>query len=770
MFPRSDPRRPQSMVSLASLRRRRYILSNQREDLEKEIVHLTESILLPPASWPQHRPLILYVLFNLANALAYLSQVTKQPGDVISASKFLLHLRDQPHKIPHVPRHIVTALLVETLAFRVKLEAGNLMQNIREIAILSRELLTMETSDIDTTRLIDTIWNVVRSKDYLGVSGQPLDELIQCLRVAMKRRPDLPQGRAAFAMSLVCRYHMTSADEDYEEAMPILDKIITSGNSQDKFLTGFATGLAASLAMIRSQAHWSPEYLEEAIYRTRTCHSSSSFTEVFSHLPWDPDVAAKERFRYFGPIEGVEGSPGPLVSGLGLETPESAQKLDEMMLLSFVISNHGDTTMIDGAIELGRSIAASSDKTHILNTFGDMLHEAFVRTKKIEYLNESISVRRQILESPFSHVERLRTLPLLPLSLLARSQYSPGYRTQDLDEGLEILIQCVNNTHVSLPNRLRLSCAWAYHARRTRQSSVSTAYETAMSMMQDTLLSSPTLQLQHTILAILATHKMEDTARNLPLDYASYQVDHHQLEEAIETLERGRTLLWSEMRHLRTSIDQLLEADSDLGRKFAEVNRDLEELTKSVPPSHKLSMDDCPADNLRAVDPFGRLLLKQRNLLKERAKLISQIQSLPGFDGFLASKSFNTIRSSALSGPVIIINHSWWRSDILILLHDMPPSLIPTPHDSYNRATALKDKLMDSRREYGLDSSHYEETLGFVLDKLYKLVGKPVIDRLRQLRVPEQSRIWWCPTSVFFSLPLHAMGPIPSMTARCATS
>jgi CHAT domain-containing protein len=49
-----------------------------------------------------------------------------------------------------------------------------------------------------------------------------------------------------------------------------------------------------------------------------------------------------------------------------------------------------------------------------------------------------------------------------------------------------------------------------------------------------------------------------------------------------------------------------------------------------------------------------------------------------------------------------------------------------------------------------------------VLAQLYKLVGKPVIDRLRQLQVPEQSRIWWCPTSVFCSLPLHAMGPIPS--------
>ena len=69
---------------------------------------------------------------------------------------------------------------------------------------------------------------------------------------------------------------------------------------------------------------------------------------------------------------------------------------------------------------------------------------------------------------------------------------------------------------------------------------------------------------------------------------------------------------------------------------------------------------------------------------------------------------------------------------------------------------------MDSRDNYGLNSNQYDEALASVLAELYVLVGKPVIDRLRQLKVPEQSRIWWCPTSVFCSLPLHAMGPIPS--------
>jgi hypothetical protein len=84
------------------------------------------------------------------------------------------------------------------------------------------------------------------------------------------------------------------------------------------------------------------------------------------------------------------------------------------------------------------------------------------------------------------------------------------------------------------------------------------------------------------------------------------------------------------MRFLRAPIDQLLEVDPDLGHKFAAVNRDLEELTKSVAPSHKLSMDDAALDGLRAVDAFGRLVLEQRGLLNERAKLISQTKPCRG--------------------------------------------------------------------------------------------------------------------------------------------
>ena len=766
IFHRSDPVRLKSMISLAQKRLDRYTLSNQREDLDKAVVHYTESILLSPLSLLQGGLIIHAALFSLANTLLLRSNLSKQPDDAIYATKYLSHLRDQPHEIPDIPRYRVIALLVDALALQVELDAGNVMQNIREMAVLSRELL--ETFDIDATHLVVRIHALLIPRIHLGVPDQPLDELIEFSRVAKKRRPDLLEGLMTFAISLVYRYRMTSVNDDYEEAASILDDIIAYRSpriGQDESVAkaqALATYLITALAVMRSTTYDTPEYLEEAIYRARTCTSSSSFNE---HFPGplasrDPEAIAKERFHHFGSIEGVEESSSN--SSADVFSQVDAQTIGRMQDLLFGIRSTYDTAVIDDAIKKGRSMVLTSSPEEaditvpILISFEDLLDEAFYRTNKIEYLNESISVHRQLVEPPHSQAVRASALPLLSTSLLARSRHFPGYHTQDLEEALGLYSQYVSSAHASVPDRFQQACAWAFHARRTRHYSVSTAYKSALSLMQDTVLFSPTLQLQH---AALAT---DDITQSLSPDYASYRVDQHQLEEAIEVLERGRALLWSEMRDLRTSIDQLLSADPVLGHKFAVVNRDLEELTKSVPPSHKLSMDDGTADGLRAVDPFGRLVLEQRGLLEERAKLISQIQALPGFDSFLISPSFDTLRSVASSGPVIIINHSRWRCDILILLHNKPPSLISTPDDFFERAGALKDKLLNSRPKPEDDWSHYNEVLASVLAELYTLVGQAVIERLRQLQVREQSRIWWCPTSVFCSLPLHAMGPIPS--------
>jgi CHAT domain-containing protein len=166
----------------------------------------------------------------------------------------------------------------------------------------------------------------------------------------------------------------------------------------------------------------------------------------------------------------------------------------------------------------------------------------------------------------------------------------------------------------------------------------------------------------------------------------------------------------------------------------------------------------------RREDSIGHLVLTQRRLLEERASLITHIQSLPGFEHFLKPPPSDVLKSAASHGPVIIINQSLavFPSHIILLVKDSPPSIISTPSDFQDRANQLESELLHVRKEKGLDSEDYDLTLASVLSDLYELVGKPVIERLRELKVPEKSRVWWCPTGAFCSLPLHALGPIPS--------
>ena len=753
-LPRHHPLRPVYNITLSDRLLERYQLLGQKDDLEKSILYLTESLFFPPLSWILFGQMIHKALFFLALSLFERSKLAKEPKDAINAAKYFRYMQDPANTSFAYLRQRVTALLVETLAFQMYLKASDGEHTFDEMTALTQELLTSDPSSDHTTRATVCFTGAVGNAIPTEPSDRVLNEVIECLRLARMHKPELRAIPYVLAKYLFVRYYYTLNDE-LDEAVSILDETIASSSPGDDLLAE-SQQFVAYMAMLRSiSSH--PEYSEEAIYRARAFLSSSSAEDSF-HPTWSfvLEHAAKNRFRNFGPIDSLEASssndPPPA------DPFEEVRKIRPLQELLYGIRDFSITD-IEGAIKLGRSL--SSDPSDLMSSFefGGVFFEAFKRTKNIDHLNETIHIYRQLLEHRLPKFMRNGVLHGLFEALNIRCKISPGHRTQDLQGVVELYPQFLDDGSwlSSLPDRFHDACMWALCAHSIQHPSTSTAYETALSLMQDFAPFSPTLQLQHATLTTLSPDSHE-----MPLDYASYQVEQGQLEQAIETLERGRALLWSEMRHLRTSIDQLLDADPELGHKFEALNRELEELTKSIPPSHRLSMDDTVADDLRAGDQFGSFLRRQRGLLKERDNLISQIRALPGFDRFLTFPLFDTLRSAASSGPVIIVNHSKHRSDILILLHDAPPSLIPTPDDFYKRASALKDNLLHSRVKDGLDTMKYDQTLSSVLAELYNLVGKPVIDRLRQLQVPDQSRVWWCPTSVFCSLPLHAMGPVPS--------
>ncbi|KAH8980396.1 CHAT domain-containing protein [Lactarius hatsudake] len=823
--PRSHSEHIIGVYNLAMARFERYTLSQQKEDLDKSILHFTETILLPPGSRDGHSLNTVKCLFYLASALLSRSEKSEQPEDVKYSIEYLRYLRGLPLDSSDLPRHTVTTTLFRALLIQVNLEAGDGTQNVNEMIDLCYESISPNVS-ADFPDAIDfmSLAVAVTTEYTRGRSVQSLDKVIECLRDATRLcLPDSHLVLAALAFTLYIRFLETRSNGDYGEATALLESILDPnqhGECPDSFpeIRDVASLCIGVFAFARSAILQNPEYSEVTISHLRTLLSSSlgsssvSFVDRRARIQVTGvlEMQTRERFRQYHLAESreeansyasqlvnlsssqsLESEPREYLRGLGAfrefaqgslmegeKMTEMSQRLEELLastspgtphhkrLLSelgeWYESKYYHTNDISDIEESIKYTRLSLDAPHFhdrwrivsLLSLCDILTLAFKKTSKISYLDESISVGYDILELKNVQDVHFRVTQMLVSCLLAREK-SLG-RREDRLEAIQLISVAVNNQFAGEPDRFRMSCQWATLARSTNHHTTLSAYKTAMSLMEKSLSFAPTVSIQHVRLV-----EMGGDCQIMPLDYASFQIKLGQFEEAVETLEQGRALLWSELRGLRTSMDQLSEEDTPLAKRFAEVNQELEALTTSITPSAVLETEDGAAQSRDGMDPFGRLVVKQRKLVEERDALISQIRGRPGLAGFLKTPSFTTLRSAASRGPVIIINHCERRSDILIIFHNSPPCTIPTTNGFYDRANKLRDELVEARK-HGLDSDVYQYALCSVLKGLYELVGEPVIDRLLCLGVPEQSRIWWCPTSVFCSLPLHALGPIPS--------
>ena len=776
----------------------RYKLSQQKEDLENSILHCNEAIHYLPLSRAHDLAhdgpdldsdyILFPLLFHLAYVLIELSEKCGQHDGVQSSIEYLRYLRelhlDDDSFI--VSRNLVTTALIWALAIQVLLEAGDGAQNTKEMVDLCRELLTCNTSaDFPVVAFI----KLRQAVDVEYVRGRilSLDPAIECLRDAVKAcqcPPDSYMILLTLANALTTRFMATQSNDDDEEATVIFRRILDpnqAGECPDT-IRDRATDDANILVVVRSYLIITPQHSELSISRLRTILSSSSIDEGLRLQLTDAlKTRTTERFERYGLAESLdeansytskivdtsqslemseevfdelgavmESSVTRMAAiiqhreGLLSTTPPGTQRHRQCLTslsiryrLKFCRTD--DISDIEESIKYGRlSVEANRSNDHwISGAFHDLYNSlflAFKKTSKVSYLDESIAVCYDLLESKCPQFLRLGAVQQLVESFVIREQLL-GRRDSDRHEAIRLLMSMVvDSQHVGEPDQFKFSCWWASLARSIDHSTTLTAYKIAMTLLQKSLSLAPTVSAQHAHLVA-----MGENCQTMPLNYASFEIDSGRFTEAVETLEQGRALLWSEIRGLRTSLAQLLESDSPLVKRFSEINQELEALTISATPSGRPEKEDGVAQD--GSDPFGRLVIKQRKLMEERDELVSQIQCQPALKKFLKAPSFTTLLSAASHGPVILINHSLWRSDILIICsnpHFSCCRIIPTASDFYDRANELRSELLEARK-HGLDSDKYQDALRFVLKGLYELVGEPVIKSLQYLRVPEQS-------------------------------
>ena len=237
---------------------------------------------------------------------------------------------------------------------------------------------------------------------------------------------------------------------------------------------------------------------------------------------------------------------------------------------------------------------------------------------------------------------------------------------------------------------------------------------------------------------------------NLAYDGASFALRFQEAVEAIEVLEGGRSVLWSQLVRAQTCLDELRltgEYGASLADNFERLSFQLEQ----VPRVSKSSKDIKP-------------------LLKEKEAVAEQIRRVEGFKYFLRPTPFSELEKVALDGPVILLNASQHTCDALILQYNTSPTHVPLPCMTSKDVSQLATRFRELTGSLiTSDDDDDDGALENLLSDLWDLVVSPVVQHLLP-HTPKGSRLWWCPAGVFASIPLHAVRPYTNRQGKASLS
>ncbi|EJC99025.1 uncharacterized protein FOMMEDRAFT_161236 [Fomitiporia mediterranea MF3/22] len=597
-----------------------------------------------------------------------------------------------------------------------------------------------------------------------------LDEAIKHFRTLLGLRPNHQHLRSTalndLAVSLQTRYihygRAADLDASIDHFRASLDLCRDSPLSTFFSLNNLATCLRS-----RFEQYGQSIDLDYAIEYHRTSlellpeghlHHSLSLCNLATSL--------RIRFRQHRQTDDLDESIKLSRAALRQQSDDNPERLIPLISLARSLQcqseQHEQTAGLDEIIDNLRAALKLVPDSHpkrptCLSCLATSLLSRFKQQRQDADLDESIEHHRAALELYVDgHVMRSQSLSDLALSLFCR--FETFGSMDNLEECIQLLKCATEYEFSSLIQRLHIARQWTTVAQSHAHHSTARAYQVAMFLLQRVLVIRPTLHAQRDFL------EEEKNYRTLTLNAAAYAIEGNRLEEAVEILEQGRGLLWSQMRGFRTSLDDLAETNRELADRFRNVSHQLESLVTS--PT-ELQLDSSIAGSSSSVSMHReQILFEEKRKLKMRLSkqqegLINEIRRLPGFENFLTATPFRVLRRAASEGPVIVINHCKYRSDAFIVLYreDVAVVCVPLDREFYQDIMKLCLEFCITRVHSGVSSPEYDTILCRIMKTLWDRVVSKVVKKLEELGIPKGSRIWWCPTSVLSALPFHAAGP-----------
>ncbi|KAG1741317.1 CHAT domain-containing protein [Suillus lakei] len=620
--------------------------------------------------------------------------------------------------------------------------------DLDEVIVLHREALALRpVGHTHRSMSLHNLANQISIRfDHRGNDGD-LDEATTLHREALALRPvchtDRSNSLGNLANQLSKCFNHRGNDGDLDEAIALQREALAlfpvGHTNRSTSLNNLATQLSARFDHQRNDGN-----LDEAIALQREALALLPVSHIDRSMSLN-SLANQISIRF-----AHRGNDGDLDEAIALHrealalrpvghTHRSMSLNNIATQLSARFDHRGNDGDLDEAIALHREALALCPVGHTLrstslNNLANQLTARFGHRRNGEDLDESrenLCCALTLLMQP--DPRRLKVHLSLATVYLSFHHSgldgtSPGEDTDSVDSAMHHLKAAVNVVSGSLLSRLQASLRWVYHASQYSHGTELEAYATSMQLLDTCMSATASISSRHSA--------MKDFPRTLAVDAASCALHSGDVCRAVELLEQGRTLIWTQMARLRMPLESL-ETRSDHAVTLMKRFRDLSSRLEKPPVNH--------ADGIPRVDVEAEEA-RYRRLVEDWNRAVEEIRKIEGFSRFLLTPLFSDLQDAARDGPIIVLIASKSSCNAIIIPHTQPPISI--------QLTTSLEKLQALVAKFQRTS---EAVLKNALTELWDNVVRTVVENLGGF-AQEGSRIWWCPTSVFNFLPLHAAG------------
>ncbi|MCE6994978.1 CHAT domain-containing protein [Saccharothrix sp. S26] len=406
---------------------------------------------------------------------------------------------------------------------------------------------------------------------------------------------------------------------------------------------------------------------------------------------------------------------------------------------------------LDRAVDLLREAVAITDPAHAslpmhrLN-LASVLRARYDRRGGADDVTEAVEQSRQAADTIPADDPR-RASAWLTLGLVLGLRHDRHRVATDYDDAVTACRAAVESPSATPVVRASAALAWAFlAARHADWPSAVEGFGVAAALLPQAV-----------------WHGVERGARERRLDRwegvasagAAAALEAGEVELAVELLERGRSVLWSQALQTRDDASVLRARDPALHDRLRSVAAEMAAADAPVGLTPALPTG-LPPDAARR-DRDRRIRLAQ-----EWDRLLARARALPGLEHLLRVPPLATLRDGLPDGPVVLVNVDDVRCDALVVRREGPVEHIPLPDltasETSRRATAYLRALRVLGRPAvpgDLTRTGAKQTLHVTLEWLWDVVAGPVLDHLG---LHDGERVWWCPTGLLTLLPLHAAG------------